>query len=127
MVYVAFVSDKPVIADNGNIVIDNTRENLMALRDAIVAGALKGWWFTPSGGTAAEPAIIYYEVTRTGTRECVRLTITWGTTGGDDGQPKVIVYAYAPDWNGSTGTFDAIGTASMTYDGSGNMTDLQWS
>lgn len=127
MVYTKFTPDKPVITDNGATVIDNTRNNLMALRDGIVAGALADWWFTPSGGTAAEPAIIYYEKTRTGTRECVRLTITWGTTGGEDGSPTTIVYAYAPDWNGATGTFDTIGTATISYDANGNMTDLQWS
>jgi hypothetical protein len=99
----------------------------MALRDAIVAGALVDWWMTPSGGTAEEPAQIIYEKSRTGDREAVRLTVTWGTTGGEDGSPTTIVYAYAPDYPTLAGGWDTIGTATMTYDANGNMTDLQWS
>jgi hypothetical protein len=82
---------------------------------------------TPSGGTAEEPAQIIYEKSRTGDREAVRLTVTWGTTGGEDGSPTTIVYAYAPDYPTLAGGWDTIGTATMTYDANGNMTDLQWS
>ena len=134
MVYTKFTPDKPNIADNGATVIDNTRQNLMALRDAIVSGALVDWWMTPSGGTAAEPTQIIYEKTRTGNREAVRLTITWGTSGGAEGSPTTIVYAYASDWNGTSTTlgWNTIGTATMTYDNTagptfGALTDLQWS
>lgn len=117
MVYQPFVPDKPVIADNGDIVINNTRENLMALRDAIVAGALKGWNMSKTG--AAEPTEILYAK---GTEE-VRLTITWGTTGGADGNPTVIVYAYSP----AASAFDTIGTLTLAYDSSGNLTTETWS
>ena len=34
MAYTKFQSGKPDIADSGGVVIDDTRENLMALRDA---------------------------------------------------------------------------------------------
>jgi hypothetical protein len=60
MVYTKFTPDTPIITDTGAEVIDDTRNNLMALRDAIVAGALVDWWMTPSGGTAEEPAQIIY-------------------------------------------------------------------
>ena len=43
MGYTKFVSDKPVIADDGDVVINNTRQNLMALRDAVVAGNVVDW------------------------------------------------------------------------------------
>lgn len=129
MVYTKFTPDTPVITDTGAEVIDDTRNNLMALRDAIVGGALADWWMTPSGGTAEEPAQIIYEKGRTGDREAVRLTITWGTTGGEDGSPTTIVYAYAPDYPTLTANpgWDTIGTADMTYDIDGNLTDIQWS
>jgi hypothetical protein len=72
MVYTKFTPDTPIITDTGAEVIDDTRNNLMALRDAIVAGALVDWWMTPSGGTAEEPAQIIYgarPVVRTGRRQ----------------------------------------------------------
>ncbi len=119
MGYVKFLSDKPDIADNGDIVINNTRENLMAARDAIVAGAMVDWDMAATGGTAAEPTQILYSK---GT-ERVRLTITWGTTGGEDGNPKTVVYAYDGDGGAS---YDTIGTWTGTYDGSGNLTAETW-
>ena len=119
--YQVFVPDKPIIADDGDVVINNTRENLMALRDAIVAGTLLGWDMTPAGGTAEEPATIKYN--RTSPNEWIRLTITWGTSGGDDGNPTIIVYA----WSDDDATYHNMGTATMTYDSSGNTTDVAWS
>jgi hypothetical protein len=94
----------------------------MALRDACVAGALVDWNLdiTVGGGSAAEPDELIYKKST----EWLRLQITWGTTGGDDGQPTVIVYAYSAN---SGGLYDTIGTATMTYDSSGNMTDVTWS
>jgi hypothetical protein len=122
MVYVPFVSDKPVIADNGDVVINNTRQNLMALRDGLVAGALVGWDLTVTvgGGTAEEPDEIIY---KNGT-EWIRLDLTWGTTGGDDGQVTVCVYAYSAN---SGGLYDTIGTLTNTYNGNGTLTASVWS
>lgn len=119
MAYVPFVSDKPVITDNGDVVINNTRENLMALRDAVVAGALKGWNMAATGGTAAEPTQILYSKGN----ERVRLAITWGTTGGEDGNPKTVVYSYDGDAGAS---YDTIGTWTGTYDANGNLTAETW-
>ena len=122
MAYTDFVKDTPDIADTGAVVINNSRENLMALRDGLVCGALNTWNMdiTVGGGSAAEPDEIIY---KSGV-EWLRLDITWGTAGGDDGNPTVIVYAYSAN---SGGLYDTIGTATMTYDSSGNMTDITWS
>ena len=122
MAYTKFVKDKPVIADDGDIVINNTRENLMAVRDAVVMGVLVDFNMdiTIGGGSAAEPDEIIY---KNGV-EWIRLQVTWGTTGGDDGQPTVIVYAYSAN---SGGLYDTIGTATMTYGSGGEMTDITWS
>jgi len=120
MGYVKFVPDKPVIADDGDIVINNTRENLMALRDAIVAGNLVDWTMAATGGTAEEPTEILYSKNT----ERVRLTITWGTSGGADGNPATVVYAYDGDGGAS---YDTIGTWTATYDSSGNLTAEAWS
>lgn len=127
MVYTKFNNGKPDIADNGATVIDNTRDNLEALRDAIVAGALVDWNMDINigAGTAAEPDEIIY---KNGV-QWIRLDITWGTSGGADGSPTVIVYAYSA--NSGVG-YDTIGTATMTYDNTagptfGALTDITWS
>lgn len=127
MVYTKFNNGKPDIADNGATVIDNTRDNLEALRDAIVAGALVDWNMdiNVGAGSAAEPDEIIY---KNGT-QWIRLDITWGTSGGADGSPTVIVYDYSAN---SGVLYETIGTATMTYDNTagptfGALTDITWS
>lgn len=127
MVYTKFNNGKPDIADNGATVIDNTRDNLEALRDAIVAGALVDWNMdiNVGVGSAAEPDEIIY---KNGT-QWIRLDITWGTSGGADGSPTVIVYDYSAN---SGVLYETIGTATMTYDNTagptfGALTDITWS
>lgn len=121
MAYIPYVSDTPDIADTGAEVIDDTRQNLMALRDAVVAGALLDWdcTVTVGGGTAEEPDEIIY---KNGV-EWLRLDITWGTTGGEDGNPTVIVYAYSAN---SGGLYDTIGTLTHTYNANGTVTATAW-
>jgi hypothetical protein len=125
MVYVPFVSDKPVIADDGDVVINNTRENLMALRDAIAAGALVDWdmSLTIGAGTAEEPDEILYS--NNSNTEAIKLDITWGTTGGEDGQPTVIVYHYSTD--DFSVSDETIGTLTNTYNSNGTLTAAVWS
>ena len=126
MVYVPFVSDTPVIAANGDVVINNTRENLMAVRDAGVIGALVGWDMSQvvGGGDTDEPDEIWYS--NNVNTEALRLDITWGTAGGDDGQPTVIVYYYTAD-DTPTITWDIIGTLTNTYNSNGTLTAAVWS
>jgi hypothetical protein len=119
MAYQKYVSDKPVIADDGDIVINNTRENLMALRDAIVAGALVDWNISGMSGPADQPTEMIYKKSS----EWIRLAITWGTTGGEDNNPKTIVYSYDGDAGAS---YDTIGTWTGTYDANGNLTAEAW-
>lgn len=122
MAYLPFTSDKPVITDTGGQVIDRTRENLMALRDAIVTGALVSWDLATADitGPAAEPTQLVYKKST----EWIKLVITWGTSGGEDGQPKTIVYSYSAN---SGSLYDTIGTLTMTYDSSGNLRSALWS
>ncbi|HEY0818127.1 MAG TPA: hypothetical protein VGD46_05065 [Rhizobacter sp.] len=120
MAYTQFAKDKPVITDTGGQVVDATRTNAMALRDAIQMGVMPNWTFTTSGGTAEQPDVITYA----NGVERLRLTITWGSTGGTVGNPTVIAYAYSGN---SGGAYDAIATATNTYDSNGNMTGTTWS
>jgi hypothetical protein len=94
----------------------------MALRDSVVAGALLDWdlTITVGGGSDEEPDEIIY---KNGV-EWLRLDVTWGTTGGEDGNPTVIVYAYSAN---SGGVYDTIGTLTHTYNGNGTCTATVWS
>lgn len=125
MVYVPFTSDTPIIADNGDVVINNTRENLMALRDGLVAGALVDWDMSLiiGGGSDEEPDEIRYS--NNGNTEALQLLITWGTAGGEDGNPTVIVYHYSTDDFGASD--ETIGTWSGTYNANGTLTAGVWS
>lgn len=125
MVYTKFTPDTPVITDTGAEVIDDTRNNLMALRDAIVAGAMVNWNMAATGGPAdgSEPTQLLYS--NNSNTEAIKLTITWGTTGGEDGNPVTIVYAYSDD--DFTADDNTIGTWTGTYNSDGNLTAETWS
>ena len=116
MSYVDFEPLKPdPTTGDGTSVFTHTRENLLWLRDAAISGALMGWQLAVSGGTPAQPAQWLYSK---GT-ERVRLTITWGASGGPKGKPQAMVVDYSSD---SGTTWLTIGTATITYDAQGNFT-----
>lgn len=98
----------------------STRQNLAALRDAVVAGILVGWDMTPSGGTAEQPATLTYAK---GT-ERVKAVLTWGSSGGADGNVTQAVYSYSSN---SGSSYDTMGTLTISYDTSGNVTGTAWS
>lgn len=125
MAYIDFVKGKPVIADDGDEVLNYTRENLMALRDAIVMGVFVDWDMTVTAGTgtAAEPQYILWRSGQDAGTDRVRATITWGSAGGADGNPTVILYQFSV--NGSV--WDTIGTLTISYDVDANVTATDWS
>ena len=65
-------NDNTVIADDGDVVINNTRQNLMALRDGIIMGVMPGFNYEHSGGTDEEPTEVIYK----NGDEWIRLAIT---------------------------------------------------
>jgi hypothetical protein len=117
MPYTAFDATKPdATADNGTNFATNTRNNLKAIRDAaIMGGGFYGWNMAASGGTAAEPATLTYSKST----ERVRASLTWSS-----GKVTVAVYAYSST---SGSSYDTIGTNTITYDGSDNVTATTWS
>ena len=115
MAYIPFVTDKPVIADDGDVVINDTRFNLMAVRDGVVMGAMIGFNYTHSGGSDEEPTEVIY---KKGV-EWLRLAITWSAN-----TPTIIVYSYSGN---SGGAYDAMGTLTSTYNGNGTLTGSTWS
>jgi len=108
-------------SQNGTQAFDSTRNNINALRDAaILGGGFIGFNLTVSGGTAEQPTTFVYNKGV----ERVRAVVTWGTTGGEDGNVTVAVYSYSSN---SGGSYDSMGTKTITYDGSANVTATTWS
>ena len=121
MAYTGLDLTKPDGAtQNGTQVLQSVRDNQRALRDMIVSGFAAGWAMTPSGGTADQRA----QVIKSNGTERLRAALTWGTTGGEAGSVTVAVYSYSSD---SGASYSAIGTKTVTYDGSGNVTTTTWS
>ena len=99
----------------------STRDNLNALRDAcVMAGSFTGWNETPSGGTESQPAQV---LSSKGT-ERVKVAITWGTTGGEAGNPTVYVFSYSND---SGSTYSTIGTLTIAYTSNSYFNGSTWS
>ncbi len=119
MAYTHFSNSTPASTQTGPNCVDSMRENLLALRDAIVSGALKGWDMTPSGGTGEQPATITFD----SSTERLRQSLTWGAAGGADGNVTKSIYCYSSD---SGSSWDYIGTENITYDTDGNVTAITW-
>ena len=122
MAYTSLVNDKPAASDNGLDFADYTRENLMAMRDAVAMGAMENWNYskTDGTGTAEQPQYVFY---KNGTN-WIRGTLTWGTSGGADGNVTVALWEYSST---SGSSYDTIGTQTMAYDTSGNLETITWS
>lgn len=121
MPYTLFDPSKPDAAvDNGTAFGSNTRNNLLAMRDAVALGVMPGFNFSVAGGTASQPATMFF----TKGTEILRATLTWGTVGGAAGNVTVAVYAYSA--NGGA-TYSTIGTETLTYSASANLTSTTWS
>jgi len=122
MAYIPFDATKPTTAQTRQAAITSILQNFLAARDSLIMGEFPGFNYSVSGGTADQPAIMYW----TDGTECVKASLTWGNSGGTDGNPTVIVYAYAPT-GGTGGTFVTIKTVTYAYDDNGNLTNTTWS
>lgn len=121
MAYTGLDLTKPDGAtQNGTQVLQSIRDNQRALRDMIVSGFAAGWAMTLSGGTAGQPA----QILKSAGTERLRATLTWGTTGGEAGNVTKSVYAYSSN---SGGSYDTVGTLSISYDSAGYVTGTTWS
>lgn len=106
MAYVPFEKNKPVISDTGLVVIDDIRNNLMSLRDAIVAGKMFGFDYSFTGGTSAEPTTMLY----TSGVEIIKVVQAW-----DANAPNRITQARYY-YSGDSGTgYDFIKRVINTY------------
>lgn len=122
MTYAVFDQAKPdASSQNGTQFAQSTRDNLLALRDAIIAGTgFFGWALAITGGTADQPTTFTYSAGV----ERVKIALTWGTSGGEAGNVTQSVYSYSAD---SGSTYTTIATKTNTYDGNGYLTAVAWS
>lgn len=118
--YVQFDQTKPNPATQDITAYSaSVRTNLAAVRDIALTGAAPGWDYSWSGGTADQPT---HMIWAKGT-ERVRVTCTWGTTGGETWNLILAVFEYSSDGI----DFDTIGTETLTYDADSNLTSTIWS
>jgi phenylacetate-coenzyme A ligase PaaK-like adenylate-forming protein len=119
MSYAGFDASKPNPDQTGTQFANSTRENMLFLRDAVRLGTMPLWDLATTG-TSGQPSAITYSKAD----ERLRVSLTYGSSGATDGAVTQAVYEYSDN----AGTdWDAIGTETITYDGSGNVTAINWS
>ena len=125
MAYVQFEDGVPVASGTINELCTDTRNNLEAVRDAVVMGVARGWNYARdlNGGTAEQPGIVRYSKGN----QRIMAYLTWGTTGGSDGNVTVAIWWYIPDTSATTWASVVIGTETISYDTSANVVSSVWS
>ena len=116
MAYTAFDATKPNFSDGRATQVNSIRANEVALRDAIVAGAFRGFNYSWSGGTALQPTYTYEK----NGNIWIKKSWTWNA----DGTPATMVVAKSTD--GGT-NYVTVGTYTYTYDVDGNFDQGDWS
>lgn len=120
MPYTKFDKTQPNFRNERDEFVDNSRNQLIALRDAFADGRLAGPFSIFINGGQQPFSIVYLDL------ESLRASITWGTTGGALDQPTQIVHERKADQLLFTPT-DTIGTETLTYDADGNLDTITWS
>ncbi len=104
---------------------DTIQKALDTLDDMSVFGTAEeinsslNWDMTPSGGTASQPTVLTYSK---GTSR-LKISLTWGTTGGEAGNPIQAVYEKSVD---SGSHYTTLGTETISYDSDGNVNGISW-
>jgi hypothetical protein len=109
----------PVITQTGTVFADKSRCNINACADAVLMGCLPGYAYSVISGSNDQPTVIHY----TSGNDVLKLEISWGSSGGADGNPVQIVYKVSD--NGGT-DWVAIKTQIINYDANGNVSSTSW-
>lgn len=117
MPYTQFDSVNPVIGQSRFNAVESMRNNLLALRDMAVLHMAPGFNFSKAGGTAEQPAQHFFKKGA----EWIREDLTWGTTGGAEGNVTQVVRYKSLN---SGVAYDLIETLTFTYDTDGNFTGM---
>lgn len=135
MAYTALNASKPVVSDTRQTSVDFMRTNLAALRDAIIAtGVVQGFNYRVTGGTAEQPGVLWFKRAT----EVVKVVLTWGSTGGENGNVTKAAFYYASNEShvsfptSTNGTYDPMSDGSgyyvcvIAYDSNANPTTTTW-
>lgn len=135
MAYKVYDPTTPEPLQNGTDVLTSTRENLMAIRDAVIAdGFFPGWDMetrdsdgtTPPSAPEQPDQVVFSKGT-----ERIKLSLTWGTVGGEAGNVVQVVTEYSADSGTLYEPMGAIGypngTLSLFYDTHGIPLSHTWS
>lgn len=136
MAYTPFENSTPdPSTENGTTAFDSTRENLLAMRDALIAfGNFPGWDCAAQNSNGStpptDPTQPYQFVWSRGT-ERIKMVCTWGTTGGEDDNLTDAVFSYSSNSGSSydliADTDYPLGKVSLTYDANANYLSHSWS
>lgn len=125
--YVEFQATKPVASDAITPSLDNSRTNMLALRDAGVTGGMIGWDIASITYTSSKITQIIYSK---GT-ERLKVDIVYLSSGPANGKVDTETYRYSSDSGGSYVLMAATGFANAkrtyAYDGAGILTGATWS
>lgn len=132
MSYDSFDYSRPdATIDDGLAMCDETRKNLLAIRDAIIGGSLTGWQIDVTDtGSDGFPDVVTYtnqgDAVAGDSDEVVRLTITWN----GDGTPATIKFEYSstatPVWNAIGTPVAPLGLLTLSYAGTGLLSQGVW-
>lgn len=127
MAYTPLDITKPVVSPGSRLSqIDQTRANFAALRDVLAAGGLlQGFNASFQGGTSDQPQWILQQRGA----EILRTDLTWGTTGGAEGNVTRAIYYYSSDGGGTwqpMADIDGNYVCTLAYDGNGNLSTTTW-
>lgn len=114
MSYTQFDSANPVVGQTRFNAIESMRNNLLALRDMSLFKMAVGFNFSKAGGTAEQPAQHFFKKGA----EWIRNDLTWGATGGAEGNVTQMVRYKSLN---SGASYDLIETITFTYDANGNL------
>ena len=129
MAYTHYVDTTPTLSQDGDDAVDSMRNNMLALRDAVIMGVMVGWdmTVTPGTGSNEKPQYLYMHKNGASTAR-LRITYTWGTTGGEDGNPTVLALHYTADDDPlGSAVWDSMGTFTITYNSDGTVASGAWS
>lgn len=120
--------------ENGTQAFDSTRENLLAVRDAIIAnGFFPGWdaELQDSDGSPSTDPEQPDQVVFSKGAERIKISITWGTVGGATDNPEVILAEYSANSGTLYEPMGAVGyplgTMTISYNASGSYLSHAWS
>lgn len=121
MTYVHFDDDDPVGTSNGPSVVATIEANLQAIRDAIIMfGGMPRWNMSVTVGTGSASYPQYrYQTHYSVSAKKVRAEYTYSSN-------KITSVAYDYTEDNFTTTL-RVGTRTITYDGSNNVTATSWS